>query len=320
MDEMADAMEEDDPDFIPTENFKGEDGVGPTPSHSCSFCEFSAKTAVGLANHQRNKHKDSFQHKCDDCGESFQVLQWLFKHSLEQHNGLKCNLCEKRFVDRNCYHRHIKIEHEGCRYECKLCGKEFRNAQTLRDHRNIHLGIKPFMCHKCDAAFTNSHCLGRHIRKRHRNKLQESSEINDGNQEYETVKIKTLCNECGKEFNSKGALTKHIKTHQTDRSDVDTSILREHLKDRVLTFANSHTLEETAEKFNLNQRVIEDWLKIATRQFCCEFCSKAFAARWRLTEHQKRLHFTKEEWAMSVEGRHQRQNVENVKLDVMPSL
>ena len=42
MDEMADAMEEDDPDFIPTQNFKGEDGVGPTPSHSCSFCEFSA--------------------------------------------------------------------------------------------------------------------------------------------------------------------------------------------------------------------------------------------------------------------------------------
>ena len=41
---------------------------------------------------------------------------------------------------------------------------------------------------------------------------------------------------------------------------------------------------------------------------------------WRLTEHQKRLHFTKEEWAMSVEGRHQRQNIEKVKLDVMPSL
>ena len=37
-------------------------------------------------------------------------------------------------------------------------------------------------------------------------------------------------------------------------------------------------------------------------------------------EHQKRLHFTKEEWAISVEGRRQRQNVEKVKLDVMPSL
>ena len=61
-------------------------------------------------------------------------------------------------------------------------------------------------------------------------------------------------------------------------------------------------------------------MKIASRQFCCEFCSKGFAVRWRLTEHQKRLHFTKEEWAMSVEGRHQRQNVEKVKLDVMPSL
>ena len=35
---------------------------------------------------------------------------------------------------------------------------------------------------------------------------------------------------------------------------------------------------------------------------------------WRLTEHQKRLHFTKEEWAISVEGRRRRQNI-----DVMPS-
>ena len=61
-------------------------------------------------------------------------------------------------------------------------------------------------------------------------------------------------------------------------------------------------------------------MKIASRQFCCEFCSKGFAVRWRLTEHQKRLHFTKEEWAMSVEGRRQRQNVEKVKLDVMPRL
>ena len=141
------------------------------------------------------------------------------------------------------------------------------------------------------------------------------------NQEDEAVKNKTLCNECGKEFNSKGALTKHMKTHQTDLHDVDASILRENFnKKKVLKFSNSNTLEETAEKFNLNRRVLEDWLKIASRQFCCEFCSKGFAVRWRLTEHQKRLHFTKEEWAMSVEGRHQRQNIEKVKLDVMPSL
>ena len=140
------------------------------------------------------------------------------------------------------------------------------------------------------------------------------------NEEDEAVKNKTLCNECGKEFNSKGASTKHMKTHQTDLADVDASILRENFKDRVLKFSNSNTLEETAEKFNLNRRVLEDWLKIASRQFCCEFCSKGFAVRWRLTEHQKRLHFTKEKWAMSVEGRRQRQNVKKVKLDVMPSL
>ena len=109
-------------------------------------------------------------------------------------------------------------------------------------------------------------------------------------------------------------MTKHMKTHQSDLPDVDASIPRENFKDRVLKFSNSNTLEETAEKFNLNRRVLEDWLKIASRQFCCEFCSKGFAVRWRLTEHQKRLHFTKEEWAISVEGRRRRQNI-----DVMPS-
>ena len=93
------------------------------------------------------------------------------------------------------------------------------------------------------------------------------------------MKNKTLFNECGKEFNSKGASTKHMKTHQTDLADVDASILRENFKDRVLKFSNSNTLEETAEKFNLNRRVLEDWLKIASRQFCCEFCSKGFAVR-----------------------------------------
>ena len=64
-------------------------------------------------------------------------------------------------------------------------------------------------------------------------------------------KNKTLCNKCGKEFNSKGALTKHMKTHQSDLPVVDASIPRENFKDRVLKFSNSNTLEETAEKFNL---------------------------------------------------------------------
>ena len=62
-------------------------------------------------------------------------------------------------------------------------------------------------------------------------------------------------------------MTEHMKTHQTDLHDVDASILRENFKDRVLKFSNSNTLEETAEKFNLNRRVLEGWSKMDENKY-----------------------------------------------------
>ena len=377
-DKMSEDIEEEDPDYLPAEveGFKTSE-----TSHFCAFCEFSTKTEVGLANHMK-KHKGAVKYTCEDCEESFPNLHLLFRHSLKQHDGLKCNKCENRYLDRNCYRRHVKIEHEGLRYECKLCGKEFRNAEGLKNHRNIHLGIKPFLCDKCDSAFTNSACLRKHMKRMHTEKVCEviciqcgkelgsegelrkhlkqhevenKSLCNECGEEFNSkdalskhikkqheiknkalcnecgeefnskdalskhmkkqheIENKTLCSDCGKEFNSKDALAKHIKKQHVDLPQVDASILREHLKDRVLSFANSHTVEETATKFNLNQTVVVKWLKIASRQFCCEFCSKAFSEKWRLERHQKEMHFSKEEWE-------ERQGMKQVKLTVVPSL
>ena len=121
----------------------------------CSFCEFVSTTEAGLASHLR-KHKGASEYKCEDCEKSFHNSHHLFKHSLKRHNGVKCNKCENRYLSFTTYRRHVKIEHEGLRYECMLCDKVFRNGEGLKNHRNIHLGVKPFMCDKCDSAFTNS--------------------------------------------------------------------------------------------------------------------------------------------------------------------
>ena len=329
---MSEEIEEDDPDYFPDKVDGYNDNLTQEASHFCSLCEFSTKTEVGLANHMK-KHKGAVKFKCEDCEESFHNLHLLFKHSLKQHDGLKCNKCENRYLDRNCYRRHVKIEHEGLRYECKLCGKEFRNAEGLKNHRNIHLGIKPFLCDKCDSAFTNSACLRKHMQKMHKDKehlmhhergkkalcnecgkdFNSKDALSKHIKEQHEIENKALCNECGKEFNSKNALTKHIKKQHLDLPVVDASILKEHLKDRVLSFANNHTVEDTATKFNLKPTLVEKWLKIASREFCCEFCSKAFSEKWRMERHQKELHFSMEEWK-------ERQHVKQVKLAVMPSL
>ena len=321
-------------------------------SHECPFCDFLSTTEAGLASHMK-RHKGAEKYKCEDCEESFHNPHLLFKHSLKQHNGLKCDKCENRYIAEDCYKRHLKIEHKGLRYECKLCGKEFRNAEGLKNHRNIHLGIKPFMCDKCDSSFTNSNCLRRHMKRIHTKKVCEviciqcgkefnsKGELKNHLKQHEIenkalcnecgekfnskdalskhikkkheTENKALCNECGKEFNSKVTLSKHKKHHHVGLPEVDASILREHLKDRVLSFANSHTVEETATKFSLNQTLVIKWLKIASRQFCCEFCSKTFPENWKLEKHQKEVHVSKDEWE-------ERQKMKRVKLAVAPSL
>ena len=353
-DKMAEEIGEEDPDYFPgkVEGIKTSENVhlAQETSHFCSFCDFSSKTELGLANHMK-KHKGAVKYACEDCDESFHNVLMLFKHSLKQHDGLKCNKCENRYLDRNCYRRHVKIEHEGLRYECKLCGKEFRNAEGLKNHRNIHLGIKPFMCDKCDSAFTNSACLRKHMKRMHtvcevictqcgkeldsegelrkhlkQHDTQEKVLCNECGKEFNSkdalskhrkkqheLENEALCNDCGKEFNSKNALTKHIKKQHLDLPEVDSSILKEHLRDRVMSFADNHTVEDTAKKFNLKPTLVEKWLKIASRQFCCEFCSNAFSEKWRLERHQKEMHFSKEEWD-------ERQQMKQVKLAVMPSL
>ena len=314
-------------------------------SHSCSFCEFWSTTEVGLASHMK-KHKGAVKYKCEDCEDSFHNPHLLFKHSLKQHNGLKCNKCENRYVDQNCYRRHVKIEHEGLRYECKLCGKKFRDAQGLKNHRNSHLGIKPFMCDKCDSAFTNSKCLRRHMNKMHKvcevicvqcgkemeseaglrkhmkhhqseNKAVSNSKdvLSKHVEKQHEIENKVLCNECGKELNSKSGLLKHMKLKHVDLPAVDASILREHLKDRVLSFAKRHTVEDTARKFNLKQTLVVKWLK------------KAFPEKWRLEKHQKeKMHVSKmgrhqeEIMLVSKEEWEERQQMKSVKLAVTQSL
>ena len=168
-------------------------------SHACSFCEFLSESEAGLASHMK-RHKGAEKYECEDCEESFHNCHLLFKHCLQKHNGLKCNKCGKRYLAEDCYKRHVKIEHGGLRYECKLCSKEFRNAEGLKNHRNIHLGIKPFMCDKCNSAFTNSRCLRKHTKRMHTEKVCE-----------------VVCVQCGKDFDSKGELKKHLKQHEINR-------------------------------------------------------------------------------------------------------
>lgn len=56
--------------------------------------------------------------------------------------------------------------HNGIRNEmCELCGKKFCNKNDVtRHHKTVHLGIKKYVCTVCNKAFSNSSNLESHFR------------------------------------------------------------------------------------------------------------------------------------------------------------
>ena len=54
-----------------------------------------------------------------------------------------CNQCDSKFSKQSNLTTHIKLLHEGIRYECIQCDYVFTNRSNLRNHiRSRHEGVK----------------------------------------------------------------------------------------------------------------------------------------------------------------------------------
>ncbi|KAM3171512.1 hypothetical protein ACTXT7_016476 [Hymenolepis weldensis] len=77
-----------------------------------------------------------------------------------------CNQCEAAsFSSRGHLDRHTLEEHTG--YRCNLCNANFTRHSHLLRHSVIHLETKPFMCLICQEGFNRKEHCKTHIIKRH---------------------------------------------------------------------------------------------------------------------------------------------------------
>jgi hypothetical protein len=130
---------------------------------SCDKCDYQARTTVGLYNHNK-KHTRDGGYDCPDCGEMFTRAKDVMDHGVQEHGGLRCSDCDKRFRLRANYNQHIKVVHRKERYPCKVCGKDFASKQGLTTHMNMHMGLRPFQCDQCESAFAGLDLLCKHKR------------------------------------------------------------------------------------------------------------------------------------------------------------
>lgn len=57
---------------------------------------------------------------------------------------LKCDICEKAFVQKSDLTAHRRIHTDEKSYKCDICEKAFGQKSSLTIHRRIHTGEKPY--------------------------------------------------------------------------------------------------------------------------------------------------------------------------------
>ena len=137
------------------------------------------------------------EHEIASCnGQRFKTAKKFMFHMNKIHN-LKpwlCEICEKRFKERQNYQYHMMTNHEsGTKtFICDICEvpKVFKNPRQLYTHRSLHLGRR-FLCSQCGYKARSSANLRGHIKSKHEGKSFE-------------------CKVCQKRFGSGNNLKNHV--------------------------------------------------------------------------------------------------------------
>ncbi|XP_052070866.1 zinc finger protein 234-like [Mytilus californianus] len=179
---------------------------------------------------------DDCQHKLEHMGTSndgtYQtvnsdedVVEQIPEHMESQSTDepFKGNDSGKEFCNLNILQSHI-ITHTGEKlYKCGICGRQFNKKTHLSRHMHIHTGDKPYECNKCGKAFIEKCSLKRHIRIH--NHESEKLQFVSSNMWSDKIKTEPIpvdekpfkCGICGRQFNHKPHLSRHMHIHTGDK-------------------------------------------------------------------------------------------------------
>ena len=170
---------------IRKENFQSVSlGLIDTTVYSCKACEEEdPKKFYNLKYfriHARNNHLPSAIEGivCSQCGAKFKN-KWAFQdHEKRMHSDLKyfkCDICSKKFLDKETRKQHMSEQHPNCYkskvsnlLKCPLCGKLTRMKILMRFHYlNIHKNVKALTCRICGDKFGDKNPADKHARYKH---------------------------------------------------------------------------------------------------------------------------------------------------------
>ena len=270
------------------EHIKAHDGIF---DKECPDCDMKFVSSTALQSHIIRKHTPGYSFSCDQCGKEFRMKGQLKNH-MTLHTGEKPYKCREG-CDTTFRTASIRKDHErqhleageDIQYKCDQCGKIVKDKHKLKDHMKIHSNKKEFACEQCSKRFKGSRALKEHI-KAHDGifdkecpdcdmKFVASSSLNAHIRRKHTSGYGFSCDQCTKEFKTKGQLGQHMTLHTGEKP----------LKCREgcdKTFRTS------------NSRKCHERQHLGVKEFGCTYCSKMFMQPHQLKDHIKRHEGTKD--------------------------